>query len=158
MTQPTKEQRLLLPPTGVSWEAGTTFPLTEELIALLRRGNVDFNDDAYEGAAGLDLKRPYGNSDVLTDVAEIVYGDRLISQDDENFFLIQPLSDRDPGTEAQLVSRVSDTVLRQLHRATGTALAIVLSTGSFQPGVYRRTRSYSDAWEYVGPIEPEAAE
>lgn len=46
--------------------------VTEEHIALLRRLYFRWDDDAYDGAPAVDIKRPYGNSDVLGDVAEIL--------------------------------------------------------------------------------------
>lgn len=108
----------------------TEFELTHELITLLRASNVDHRlSDMEYGAAWIDPKRPYGNSDVETDIAEQLgwaVGCDGLSQDE-----------RDQA--------------RELHAQTPTALQVVLSTGLFEPGIYRRTREYGTDWELVTP-------
>ncbi len=99
-----------------------TFNLTEQHIKLLRRAYVHWHR-AEAGAPTIDPKRPYGNSNVEEDVAEIL-GLPYDSEDDNN----------------------TDKLL-QLHQETETALQIVLCTGSFEPGMYvmqdyRRTLSW----------------
>ena len=52
------------------------FELTEEHIKLLRQMCVSW-DDCEFGAPAIDCKRPYGNSDVYSDIAKILGGNFL---------------------------------------------------------------------------------
>lgn len=96
-----------------------TFVLRPEHIALLRASYVRWAPEAYEGYAAIDCKRPYGNSDVVGDIAKILGLDA--PEDTEDWVLREPLL--------------------ELHRQTSTALQILLLTGSFEPGVF-----VSDQW------------
>lgn len=100
------------------------FTLRKEHIELLRHVYVEWQD-CETGAPAIDPKRPYGNSDVANDVA------RILSLED--------LSGRegDENRREQLLT---------LHRETATALEVVLRTGSFEPGLYMTTTSYSSDW------------
>jgi len=50
---------------------GRKFVLTEEHIKLLRNANISWDSCEY-GAPCIDPKRPYGNGDVLRDMAKIL--------------------------------------------------------------------------------------
>ena len=54
--------------------------ITPEHVTLLKNLEIGWNDDAYEGAPEVDLKRPYGNSDVWMDIAEILEWDLVEDQ------------------------------------------------------------------------------
>lgn len=109
------------------------FTLTEDHIKLLENTYVEWSDRE-NGAPAIDSKRPYGNSNVAYDVAEILewsYG-----KDEENY------------------EELSSEQLYQadkLHRETETALEIVLQTKSFIPGNYEKEKSYSHStkWRLV---------
>jgi hypothetical protein len=104
------------------------FTLTEEHVKLLRRAYVNW--DACEfGAPAIDPKRPYGNSDVLLDIAEI---------------LEEPLFE-DAGGEKHLSAEQAERSER-LHKETQMALAVILRTGSFEPGRYS-AGEYTQDWE-----------
>lgn len=92
-----------------------TFTMTDQHLALLRQMNVGWNDVEF-GAPEIDPKRPYGNSDVLEDMAEIL------------------------GLDAE----ADEEVLRRLHNETETALQIVLAVGEFVAGRYHAPRYTSD--------------
>lgn len=47
-------------------------PITEDHVKLARRINIVWLDDIEWGSVGLDPKRPFGNSDMTGDVAEIL--------------------------------------------------------------------------------------
>src|SRR6187549_144317 len=94
------------------------FILQPEHIALLRQAWVGW-DDTETGAPCIDPKRPYGNNDVADDVADI--------------------TDLGGATGESLLA---------LHRQTDTALQIVLSTGSFEPGLYEN-QPYTNKWSKV---------
>lgn len=104
-----------------------TFDLKPEHVALLRAAYVDW-EDAETGAPCIDPKRPYGNSFVAGDVYEIVNGRPWDGDDD-------------------MPDDVHEQMM-QLHRETQTALQVILSTGSFDPGRYIQRRQYdATSWE-----------
>lgn len=93
------------------------FTITQQHIDLLRHASVRWNDMEF-GAPGIDPKRPYGNSSVLSDIAEIL--DITPEGDDDEFSLEQ-----------------HETMMK-LHRETLTVLQIMLDTGEMKPGPYKR--------------------
>ena len=101
------------------------FTLSKDHIKLLRRFQVGWQD-CETGAPEIDPKRPYGNSDVETDMHEILTGKD------------QPDGCPDGKREEYL----------KLHREMENALQIVLVTGSFKPGKYEADE-YSSNWRLV---------
>lgn len=100
----------------------TQFEVTPEHITLLRHAVVRWEDGEY-GAPAIDCKRPYGNSGVEFDVAEILRW-------------VKP-NDYDALTD-EMRERAS-----AIHAATEHALQIFLSTGEMKPGRYVRV-SYNE--------------
>ena len=105
------------------------FTVTDEHLRLLRRAHVTWADWEF-GAPGIDPKRPYGNSDVLADIAEI---------------LGVPVSEWDDDEE-ELAPDVEWRFLR-FHVETGIALQIGLATGEFRTGRYVRGNAWDDTWK-----------
>ena len=101
---------------------GETYELTDLHVALLRHMWVSWCADEF-GAPTIDPKRPYGNGDVLLDIEMILRKTRQVCE---------------PTPE----------LCEALHRETEWALAIVLRTGSFEPGTYR-TDDYGATWRRV---------
>lgn len=101
---------------------GREFKITDDHLKLLRNAHWRW-DDCEFGAPTVDPKRPYGNSSVIADIAELLDIDRndLDHEDEEG--------------------------LSELHRETLTVLMVGLSTGSFAPGTYQYR---ADGWERVG--------
>lgn len=95
------------------------FTLTENHLLLLRNAYVSW-DDCEFGAPEIDPKRPYGNSDVLRDIARIVG----LEWDDDAM--------EDGGLQPDTLAW-----LNTLHRETETALQLVLGFGAV-PGAFRR--------------------
>ena len=95
------------------------FTLTHEHVALLKRMFVEWQDDPYEGAPAINIKRPYGNSGVLEDVAEII---GLTQSEDDDGEKHWP-----KGTSERCMS---------LHRQTEKALQVCLTAQTFEPGEY----------------------
>jgi hypothetical protein len=96
------------------------FTVTDEHLRLLRHGHVSW-EDAEFGAPSINPKRPYGNSNVYADIADILdvpYGE----WDDED---LNPLPD-------------AAWRFARLHVETGIALQIALVTGEFRAGRYVR--------------------
>ena len=96
----------------------TEFTVTDEHLKLLRRAYVGW-DDCEFGAPAIDCKRPYGNSDVIADIAEIleVPDDQWRDEDGDAF------------PDAQ-------EAFTKLHAETAIVLQIALATGEFRPGRY----------------------
>jgi hypothetical protein len=117
---------------GRETETMQRFTLTAEHIALLRRANISWEDCEF-GAPAIDCKRPYGNSDVLDDIGEILGIEK---------------GAEDRWGEPDF-TQVQADVMRQLHRETKTALQIVLAAGSFEPGVYEAD-DYMTNWRKAG--------
>lgn len=105
------------------------FELTEYHIKLLTSMYVEFYDSSYDGAPAIDMKRPYGNSFVAGDVAEILGWE--FDQDDE-------LSD-------EMIENAMT-----IHRETAIALQIVLCCKTFEPGLYKKETSWrSLSWRKI---------
>jgi len=110
------------------------FKLTENHIKLLRSVYVGW-DDCEFGAPAIDCKRPYGNSDVLEDIHRILTG-KEIGRDG------QPDS----------LTHNQEEKYQKLHSETQTALQIILTTGSFVPGIYEADE-YGFRWYLKKKIE-----
>jgi hypothetical protein len=103
-----------------------TFEIKEEHLLLLQKAYIGWDNCEY-GAPSIDCKRPYGNSDVENDIAEIF------------------------GWEIdEYLTEVQSRIARNLHEETKTTLQICLSLQKFETGVYRQTEEYNDrAWEKI---------
>ena len=109
-----------------------SFTLTEDHVKLLTSGRVGVGwQDCETGAPEIDPKRPYGNSNVAEDVAEIL-GWEL---------------EGDDGYEPVL-SRKQREAAMAIHRSTRIALEVILSAKTFEPGVYEAS-AYSSKWRQV---------
>lgn len=101
------------------------FTITAEHLKLLRRACVSWNDCEF-GAPSIDCKRPYGNSSVYNDIAEILE----ITESGEDDF-----------TQEQFDHMV------QLHKETQIVLQIILTTGVIRAGRYIKSSDYGDDWK-----------
>jgi hypothetical protein len=99
------------------------FTVTEEHLKLLQHAYVNWEYGEGYGAPGINPKKPYGDSDVELDIAEI---------------LKAPDSDWkwERGQKTSLTPEAEERFTR-LHVETMLALQIVLATGEFRPGRYR---------------------
>jgi hypothetical protein len=105
-----------------------TFNLTIEHIKLLQAMYVDWHDCEF-GAPTINPKRPYGNSDVLWDIAEILGIESKKDKNDEFYY-----TDKE------------EKYMNKLHEETQTALQIVLRTGEFEVGEYEAD-DYKENWK-----------
>ena len=94
------------------------FTLKAEHVKLLSKACVGWQD-CETGAPTIDPKRPYGNSDVASDVAEILGLE----------------AKRCPHCGEELEETDKD-MLMEWHKETETALQVILSAQSFEPGTY----------------------
>lgn len=108
------------------------FTITEDHLKLIQRMFVEW-DDSYYGSPVIDSKRPYGNSDVLLDIAEIL--------------------EWNIGEDGALTSNQWD-IAEKLHKETKTALQICLITGRFETGPFeKRVRYDNRSWQKIETYE-----
>jgi len=101
-----------------------TFTITANHLKLLHQFNIHWEDCEY-GAPSVDCKRPYGNSSVEEDIAEIIGLEMLEDDDGEKHF---PKGGRD--------------VCRKLHKEMQTVLQIICATMQISEGNYIQEESY----------------
>jgi hypothetical protein len=112
----------------------TEFTVTEDHLKLLRHAWVDSWDEGEGyGAPGINPKKPYGNSYVERDIAEI-----LDAPDDD--------WEWEDGEKAYVTPEAEERFTR-MHVETMVALQIVLATGEFRPGRYRREAAWDINWQ-----------
>lgn len=99
------------------------FELKKEHIMLIERFNIGWENCEF-GAPCIDPKRPFGNSNVIGDIAEILN----IDSDEEGEF-----------------TREQEDYMCKLYEETETALSIILRTKSFETGIYISDK-YMDNW------------
>jgi len=103
------------------------FELKQEHLKLMKRMFVNWNNEMYQGAPEIDIKRPYGNRDVYGDIAEILGWELTRTSDDE-----------------MIMTKEQSSEAKKLHEEMGTALQIVLSNTTFETGEYIKTDQYDD--------------
>ncbi len=106
------------------------FTVTDEHLRLLRRASIWWGSGEF-GAPEIDTKRPYGNSNVFGDIAEILgVPDTEWADEDLN-----------PRLDAEWRSL-------RLHVETAIALQIALATAEFRTGRYVREEKWdSRSWK-----------
>jgi hypothetical protein len=107
------------------------FTVTDEHLRLLRRAHVSWDETEF-GAPGINPKRPYGNSNVYGDIAEILGVVDGEWQDE--------VEDDWPPPELEW------RFLR-LHVETAIALQIGLATGEFRAGRYVCGNEWDSTWK-----------
>lgn len=95
---------------------GKIFEVTEDHLKLLKHSHIIWRASEY-GAPAIDPKRPYGNSSVESDIAEILEWGKYDNERAE-----------------------------KIHRELETVLQIVLVTQTFQPGLYNLRNEYTTDW------------
>lgn len=128
-----------------------TFTVLPEHLLLMRRAYVDWDDCEY-GAPAIDCKRPYGNSDVIQDIMEIIgleevkdgiYRFKLFGE--EYLLKGEDMYNIDMEKENELVEK-----LDRLHRDTEKVLQIALATGQFKAGKYGTKSKYDGTtWVFI---------
>ena len=129
----------------------TIFEVKEEHLKLLRRTNVGWDGGEF-GAPEIDPKKPYGNSDVLQDMVEII-GMKEVNRNTFKFNLFGKeylISGEDKYNLEFEDQEELEKVLIKLHRETETVLQIVLNTGQFKAGKYELVDEYGIDWKFVG--------
>lgn len=121
------------------------FTVTDAHLKLLGRTYVGWNRSAYAGAPAVNIKRPYGNSDVVRDVIEIAGLIPAGVDEDawwDGFYYEAPFA-RGARAAAELLHRQTAIVLQ-------IALCLIGRGEQIQPGDYRRPAAFDTAvWERV---------
>lgn len=108
------------------------FEVTRDHLKLIKCMYWEFNTDMYDGCPAVDIKRPYGNSNVWQDIAEIL-GIEKIETDDEPVY--------PKGTREMCM---------KLHRETATCLQIITCNLMIKTGTYEKKSEYdSRSWRKV---------
>lgn len=110
------------------------FTVTGEHLKLLSHMHIRWMGMDY-GAPAVCPTRPYGNSNITQDIAEIL--------------------DLDLGEdywEGGPMRRADQEKIARLHAETALALQILLATGQNRSGRFKRPNEYSDGWF---PADPE---
>jgi hypothetical protein len=110
------------------------FLVTGEHLALARSLWIVWYD-ADGGAPGASIRRPYGDSSVVSSVAQSI-GYRQLTD------------------EEWCYSPDEEQYLEGLHREMHIVLQIILHTGQMRPGVYKKPQLTKD-WVYVAYPEKE---
>lgn len=105
------------------------FTVTEDHLKLIRR--LQFDNESSWGAPSIDHKRPYGNSDVFRDIADIVG-------------IPQPNRERDKDFTKEQYSR-----MRTLNLGVVVALQIFVATGRMLAGEYVASNEYTKDWKLI---------
>ena len=85
----------------------TEFTVTEEHLKLLRRAYVGW-DPCEFGAPAIDCKRPYGNSDVISDIGEILGYERVHWDPDDDGDYNETIADNFTQLHAEAAYRAPD--------------------------------------------------
>ena len=100
-------------------ESFDQFELTDDHLKLLPYLSWEFYTDAYFGAPAVNIKRPYGNSDVFADIAKIL---------DKSNKLCPHCG--------EVIDADYSAYCQKIHSEMHIVLAIVLSVKKFESGKY----------------------
>jgi hypothetical protein len=106
---------------------GDKFKITEAHLKLVKKMYVGWQDCEF-GAPEIDPKRPYGNSDVISDILKI---------------LGIPYDNNNPN------KALEDFAIK-IHKDIEIVLQIILVIGEFKEGVYELQESYNiRSWKEI---------
>ena len=114
------------------------FTITKQEIKLVQEMYVSW-DDCEFGAPSIDPKRPYGNSDVLLDMAEIL---GFLPGDKYKY------KEQNQDAYEEMVVVEQEEVLLELHSNMQTVLQILIDNLSLKEGIYKKEK-YNGRWEKV---------
>lgn len=117
----------------------TEFTVTEDHLKLAKMMYVGWDDMEF-GAPAIDGKRPYGNSDVVADIAEILGIDTEADR-----IRWQNMTGRELD-EGEITDPLAEHLTR-IHAEMGIVLQIALVTGEFKAGRYVKPERYGVKWE-----------
>ena len=106
------------------------FTVSEEHLKLLKEMYVSWNDCEF-GAPEINSKRPYGNSNVEYDIAEIL-GLQLFED----------------ANEEKHISKEQNVYINKIHKEMETVLKILVCNLSIQAGQYE-SEKYGSKWNII---------
>lgn len=109
------------------------FEVTCEHLKLLSEMYVSWYDFEY-GAPSIDCKRPYGNSDVVGDIAKALEWD--------SSFLFE-------NKDEYSYSKEAESMARKIHLEMKKVLQILIDNFGIETGVYQRVK-YAGKWKLIG--------
>ncbi len=113
----------------------TKFTMNTQHLTLLRNAYVSWQGFGNEiGAPEIDVKRPYGNKSVLSDIHWLLTGERVGIV----------------GSKRKRLSKREEKKYLKLHQETEIALQIILHTGEFVIGNYERSFPHRN-WRFIQP-------
>jgi len=115
----------------IDWTEVDKFELKQIHLDLLKRMEIGWNYCEF-GAPYVDPKRPYGNSDVFNDIAEII---KLKKKENYDY--------KEEAWKEKAIDYMED-----LHRQMQIVLEIILHCQSFKLGKYKKI-DYGK-WKFVG--------
>lgn len=123
------------------------FEIKPEHLKLIQRFCIGWQDCEF-GAPEIDPKRPYGNSDVIQDMVEVLGFEEI---DPERFlFKLFDKEYRLKGEDKYNIEFDDQEelveILTNLHKETEIALQICLETQIFQTGIFKHEK-YGGKWE-----------
>jgi hypothetical protein len=125
------------------------FTITENHLKLMRNLNVKWYDCEF-GAPCIDPKRPYGNSDVINDIAEIIgikKDKNTIDYDKDEAKEYENIEDY--FYEAEWKEEVYDK-MNVLHKEMQIVLQIIFVLGKIEVGDYIKKDEYDYlSWEKI---------
>lgn len=112
------------------------YKLTEEQVLLIRQMHINMDDGSclgYEGGPCVNSKRPFGNSNVEYDVYEIIDPRPYDVMTDEDGIAYNEEENEDAFEDFQDMQR---EIYERWYPTLPGALQVILSSGSFEPGIY----------------------
>lgn len=140
-------------------ERAEKFTITENHLKLLKKMYVDW-DDCEFGAPQINPKRPYGNSNVIDDIAEILNikktKDNVEDYDKEE---ASEYSDKNEYIEDLEWNEEIYNKFNRLHKETQIALQICLCLGKFETGNFVKEETYDYlSWKKSGETNQKGVE
>jgi len=133
-------------------ERATKFTITENHIKLLKHLVVGWYDCEF-GAPCIDPKRPYGNSDVIDDIAEIIgikKDKNTINYDEVESHEYEDI--KDYFSEAEWKDEVYNN-LNKLHKEMQIVLQIIFTLEKIEIGDYLKEDEYNyQSWKKLKEV------
>ena len=131
-------------------ERATNFIITENHLKLLKNMYVDWNDCEF-GAPRINPKRPYGNSNVVDDIAEILNikktKENVRDYDKEE---ASEYSDKNEYIEELEWNEEIYNKFNKLHKEMQIVLQICLCLGKFKTGNFVKAERYDSlSWKEI---------
>lgn len=116
----------------LDYDKGHSFRITEDHLKLLNRTFWEFIKEPYGGHTSMNYKRPYGNSDVLGDVCEIIGSEPFVDHNGEKHY-----------------SSSQYEYAKKIHSEMPIVLTIISKTQTVYAGTYECVEDHGNKWVLV---------